>query len=116
MGNNPPDLKVYTTKADGNTKQSLYRATSSGGGDGGDIMYRIGRLEEDVKEIKSVLNRLEPYLIRIDEKLKHIPTTIQLVIMIITIFSIAIGIANLPNIINAVKGKSEISVTSPGNK
>jgi hypothetical protein len=50
-----------------------------GGGDGppGDVDHRVGRLERDVGDIKATLGRMEPLLIRIDERIKDMPTANQ---------------------------------------
>ena len=39
-----------------------------------DILRRIGSLESDMKDVKAALGRMEPLLIRIDERTKDMPS------------------------------------------
>lgn len=48
------------------------------GGDGGNsdgMEQRVAKLESDVGEIKGILGRLEPMIIRIDERLGHVASS-----------------------------------------
>jgi hypothetical protein len=47
-----------------------------GGHDGGmdDVLRRVAALEGDVKDIKATLGRFEPMLVRIDERVKDMPS------------------------------------------
>lgn len=75
---------------------------SSGAGAGGgppqgpDMSERVGRLERAIEDIKSVLARLEPAIIKIRDdtselkgKISQIPTIWQLAALIISIFGLA---------------------------
>ncbi|MTJ81758.1 MAG: hypothetical protein F8N37_12170 [Telmatospirillum sp.] len=60
---------------------TVYRpdAVANGGGgghDGGmdDVLRRVSAVEGDMKEVKAVLGRMEPLLIRMDERLRDMPT------------------------------------------
>jgi len=60
-----------TTKQSSSIQQTI--AVTGGGDGGGGITWRIERLEKDVDEVRATLSRLEPMIVRIDEKLKHVP-------------------------------------------
>jgi hypothetical protein len=52
-------------------------AKGGGGGDNGgmdDVLRRITALESDMKEAKAILGRLEPVIVRIDERTKDMPS------------------------------------------
>lgn len=51
---------------------------SSGGGYDPALEARVARLEEDVRDIKATLARLEPMIIRIDAILPHLATKAEL--------------------------------------
>lgn len=78
-----------------------------GGHDGGmsDLVARVGRLEKDVADIRSVLGRMEPALARIDDQFRKqsdnlneikgraqaMPTMWQLLLMVLAVIGV-IGI------------------------
>jgi len=49
--------------------------TGGGGGTFDDMEQRVAKLESDVGEIKAILGRLEPMIIRIDEQLRHVASS-----------------------------------------
>ena len=82
----------------------------SGGGGGPEnptLEQRVAHLEDDMKDVKSSLTRIEQRLASIDAELKHVakasevaelrgrlsnlPTTIQMIMMLITIWSVGTG-------------------------
>jgi len=53
-------------------------APGSGGPNDPSIEARIARLEDDMREIKTVLGRLEPAIARIDAQIPHLATQAEL--------------------------------------
>jgi len=49
-----------------------------GGPDGPGLETRISRIEEDIRDIRAILGRLEPMIIRIDAQLAHLATKAEL--------------------------------------
>jgi len=95
----------FRVRTPANDHAHVYKGGFGGnGGDGGDIMeLRVQRLEEDMREVKNTLSRLEPLIVRIDERQKHLPTNTTLIISLITIFAAGLAIPQLSNIIAAFK-------------
>lgn len=49
-----------------------------GGGDNGGMEQRVAALETNVKEIRAVLSRLEPMIVRIDATIPHLATKAEM--------------------------------------
>jgi uncharacterized membrane protein YczE len=54
-------------------------------------IQRVAKLESDVGEIKAVLGRLDPMMIRINEKLNHLPTKSFVVTTVVAIVGLVIA-------------------------
>lgn len=83
---------------------------TGGGSGGGDIglEIRVTRLEDDVKGIRDTLVRLEPLLVRIDERQNHfattsdiakLPTRWELALILISF----LAVTQIPSILGAIK-------------
>ncbi|MDX2072909.1 MAG: hypothetical protein SFX19_00930 [Alphaproteobacteria bacterium] len=83
-----------------------YFNTGSGGG-GGDMDGRVKRLEDDVRDIKTVLRNVELLLTGIKTRLDHTPTTIAMVIMILTVFGLGIAVPSINNSLNKPTGVAD---------
>lgn len=113
MQGSRPNLLLVSNEGSTPSRQRFSNDGSGGG------MDRIGRLEEDVKDIKDTLKGLVPMLSAINERTKNMPTTLGMTVIIITIFLGALAIPNIPNIIDALKTsapKQDVSspLPSPG--
>ncbi|HRI75662.1 MAG TPA: hypothetical protein PLX33_01605 [Alphaproteobacteria bacterium] len=74
-------------------------STSSGGGDGEDMLARLIKVETDLQAVKSVLADLQGLLIRLDERTKQLPSTF---VLVTTVVLTVVAIAGLPPIINSI--------------
>lgn len=92
--------------------QQQYTNTGSDGG-GGNMEVRVKRLEEDVRDIKNTLGALHILCTKINTRLEHTPTTLGMIIMIITVFLGALAIPQIPNIINSSKKQTEQENNEP---
>lgn len=61
-----------------------------------DMDARVAKLEQDMSEVRAALGRIEPLLIRIDERLNHLPskgfvigTTIAIVSLVVAAIAAA---------------------------
>lgn len=63
-----PDLTLLQTLA----QQALAKGRGGGSDDGGGLDQRIGKLEADMREVRSILGRMEPLLRGIDDRLRKI--------------------------------------------
>ena len=69
---------------------------SDSSGEIGGMETRVARLEEDMADVKAALGRIEPLLIRIDERLNHLPgkgfvvtTVVGIVALVIAAIALA---------------------------
>ena len=83
-------------------------ADSSSGGGGGNIEYRVSRLEVDMTSVRSLLGRMEPVLAGIDARISEapspaefgelkgrvtaLPTTWDIAVVLFTVLGILLGL------------------------
>lgn len=60
---------------------SILSGTGGGGPQGPTIDERVSRLEGDMKDVKGILGRLEPMIIRIDAQMPHLATKMEFATM-----------------------------------
>lgn len=67
---------LQTKLAAAQQRVATLESGNGGGHDGGmdDVLRRVGALENDMRDVKAVLGRLEPMIARIDERTKDMPS------------------------------------------
>lgn len=88
-----PFVAEYTRRAEQSVRAANGQPIDGDGGGPHDsgMEARVARLEEDMKEVKQVLGRLEPMLIRMDERLNHLPDKTFVVTTVVAIVGLVMA-------------------------